>query len=113
MPTEPEEPAEGEEAGEPVEPPPPVDASLRVSMIFDLPVLITQKSSDSNRTQHSTGMSVESEEYAALMEAWKADILGLMAAAELATTPLSLICSSCGVWWCRLVPCCVCHAMVV
>ncbi len=93
-PAEPEAPAEGEEAAEPaepVEPPPPVEASLRVSMIFDTPVLITQKSSESNRTQHSTGVSVESEEYAALMEAWKADIPGLMAAAGLPTTPLPLI----------------------
>ncbi len=93
-PAEPEPPAEGEEAAEPAEPPPPAEASLRVSMIFDTPVLITQKTSGSNRTQHSTGVSVESEEYAALMEAWKADIPGLMAAADLATTPLPLIWSA-------------------
>ena len=87
-PAAPAEPAEGEE---PVDPPPPVEASLRVSMIFDTPVLITQKSAGSNRTDHSTAVAVESEEYAALMEAWKADIPGLMAAAGLEGTPLPLI----------------------
>jgi|EP01046_Picozoa_sp_COSAG06_P009323 hypothetical protein len=93
-PEPPAEPAEGEEEAAPAEPaapPAPVEASLRVSMIFDTPVLITQKSSDTNRTQHSTGVSVESEEYAALVEAWKADIPGLMGAVGLDTTPLPLV----------------------
>jgi hypothetical protein len=95
-PAEPEaapEPVEGEEAAPAPEPPAPVVASLRVSMIFDTPVLVTQ-SSGTRRTDHTTAASVDAEEYAPLMEAWKADIPGLMAAVGLETTPLPLIWSA-------------------
>ena len=90
---EPAEPAEGEEAPPAPEPPAPVVASLRVSMIFDTPVLVTQ-SSGTRRTDHTTAASVDAEEYAVLMEGWKADIPGLMATVGLETTPLPLIWSA-------------------